>query len=368
MSDLKFVFVHGLSGWGSYDEKYKRLPYWGMRGGDLMERLRGEGFSCYAASVDPSGSAWDRACELYAQIAGTRTDYGAAHAALFGHERFGKDFSDKPLVPGFDESAKLVLVGHSFGGATIRLFAHLMSEGSIEEKNASPETELSPFFVGGHGDAIHALVTIAAPHNGTTAYDMLEDSSFDPEKVKVPWWSNAAARMMSRRVKAAADGRDETDYAAFDMHIDNADALNRRLKVPPFTYCFSFPCRFTKSDGTGNQVPKKKMEELFVKRSYQMGAYAGTTRGGIITDDSWKENDGLVNTVSAMAPSHAPAKEFDKKNIEPGIWQVMPTVDGDHMALQGGLVHRHEVYSFHRKLLAMISRLKQESSEKGGNV
>lgn len=36
MSRLKFIFVHGLSGWGRYDEAYQRMPYWGMRGGDHM--------------------------------------------------------------------------------------------------------------------------------------------------------------------------------------------------------------------------------------------------------------------------------------------------------------------------------------------
>ncbi len=51
MGKLQFVFVHGLSGWGSYDERYRRMPYWGMRGGDLMAALRGEGYDCYAASV-----------------------------------------------------------------------------------------------------------------------------------------------------------------------------------------------------------------------------------------------------------------------------------------------------------------------------
>ena len=34
------------------------MPYWGMFGGDLMTYLRGRGFSCYAASVSPEGSAW----------------------------------------------------------------------------------------------------------------------------------------------------------------------------------------------------------------------------------------------------------------------------------------------------------------------
>jgi len=54
-------FVHGLSGWGSYDPAYRKMPYWGMRGGDLMPFLREKGFDCYAASVAPAGSAWGRA-------------------------------------------------------------------------------------------------------------------------------------------------------------------------------------------------------------------------------------------------------------------------------------------------------------------
>ena len=32
VNDLQFIFVHGLSGWGSYDEAYRKMPYWGMRG------------------------------------------------------------------------------------------------------------------------------------------------------------------------------------------------------------------------------------------------------------------------------------------------------------------------------------------------
>ena len=44
MGELKFVFVHGLSGWGSYDKTYSRMPSWGMRTGDLISYLREKGF------------------------------------------------------------------------------------------------------------------------------------------------------------------------------------------------------------------------------------------------------------------------------------------------------------------------------------
>ena len=74
------VFVHGLMGWGSYDAQYKLMPYWGMFAGDLMKKLNRDGFDCYAASVSGTASAWDRACELYAQLTGTVVDYGKSHS------------------------------------------------------------------------------------------------------------------------------------------------------------------------------------------------------------------------------------------------------------------------------------------------
>ena len=182
-SDLEYIFVHGLSGWGSYDKRYQRMPYWGMSGGDLMEYLRSEGFSCYAASVAPEGSAWDRACELYAQLAGTVTDYGKAHSEQYGHERFGPVFTGRPLIPDWESGRKLVLLGHSFGGATIRLFSELLANGSAEEQAVTPPEELSPFFLGRQGERLHALVVLAAPTNGTTAYDLYKDESFDVNSV-----------------------------------------------------------------------------------------------------------------------------------------------------------------------------------------
>ena len=77
----------------------------------------------------------------------------------------------------------------------------------------------------------------------------------------------------------------------------------------------------------------------------------------MIIDESWRENDGLVNTVSAMAPSGAPSRLLDEGNIIPGVWNVFPTVNGDHMWLQGGLLHRHDIRDFYLKLLRMIDQL-----------
>ena len=78
------------------------------------------------------------------------------------------------------------------------------------------------------------------------------------------------------------------------------------------------------------------------------------TAGGMTVDETWRENDGLVNTISARAPSGASWKPLDKSSIRPGLWNVFPTVDGDHMWPQGGLLHRHDIRGFYLDLLTMI--------------
>ena len=356
-SDTEYIFVHGLSGWGSYDETYKRMPYWGMFTGDLMKYLRSQGFSCYAASVSPEGSAWDRACELYAQLTGTVTDYGKAHSELYGHERFGPDFTGIPLIPDWDNGKKLVLLGHSFGGATIRLFSEILANGDQAEREVAAPDDLSPFFLGGQGERLHALVTLAAPTNGTTAYDLHRDESFDASTVKVSRWDNLWGNFFSNRKQAERDGRSEDDYAASDMHIDNALAMNSRISTLPGVYYFAVPCSATESaDGVQRPV-RSRMEALFRRSSAQMGAYTGVTEGGFVINESWQENDGLVNTVSAMAPLGSPSTTFDPDVVEAGIWQIMPIYYGDHMSLQGGLTKRNDIRPFYLELLELIDTL-----------
>ncbi len=362
---LKFIFVHGLSGWGSYDEAYARTPYWGMRGGDLMAFLSGKGYECFAASVSPAGSAWDRACELYAQIAGRRVDYGSAHAKTYRHERFGRDFSSCPLIPSFSEHTRLVLIGHSFGGATVRLFSEMLANGDAGER-AVPAKDFSPLFAGGMGRSIHALVTIASPMNGTTAYDLFSDPSFDPGSVRVPPWSRLFARMLSFRTGSAKDDRDERDHAGYDMHIDNAVAMNRRISTLEYVYYFSVPCSYTKRKSDGTYVPERGMEPLFEMRSRQIGAYSGHTKAGLEIDESWRENDGLVNTLSASCPSGAVSRPLDREHISRGIWNMFPVYRGDHMALQGGLMHRHDIRPFYLDLCGMITAL--DSAQEQGAI
>ena len=356
--EYRFIFVHGLSGWGSYDATYRLIPYWGMQGGDLIVYLNEEGYSCYAASVAPEGSAWDRACELYAQLAGTVVDYGKEHSERCGHERFGRDFSAEPLIPDWGENTKLVLLGHSFGGATVRLFSEILANGSSEEQSATDASNLSDFFKGGKADRIYALVTLAAPTNGTTAYDMYEDENFDAEAVEVSPFAAFLGNLFSARKSEERDNRSEDDYAAYDMHIDNALALNAKITTLPDTYYFAVPCSATEKSEDGTYKPiNSLMEGMFRQSAARMGSYTGTTAGGFVIDDTWRENDGLVNTASALAPIGEPSKNYDPENIEPGIWNVMPTYVGDHMSLQGGMTKKNDIRGFYLEMIEMISEL-----------
>lgn len=348
------VFVHGLSGWGEYDIYYRLAPYWGMFGGDLMRYLRARGVDAHAAKVSPTASAWDRACELYAQLTGTRTDYGAEHSERCGHCRYGTDYSLAPLIKGWSSENKINLFGHSFGGATVLLFAELMANGSEAEREATPEDELSELFKGGKGDWIYSLTALAAPLNGTTSYNAQEDIEADPDATAE---ERADVAVISTATAAPID-RIEEDSAAYDLHIDGAQELLEGIETQSGLYYFSIPCSKTvqSEDGTWHPV-KSGMEPLFHAASERIGSFTGVTPGGFVIDESWQQNDGLVNTISARAPLNAPQRDFDADDIQPGIWNVFPVYDGDHMALQGGLLHTNQVRELYMDLINMINSI-----------
>ena len=350
---LRYIFVHGTAGWGSYDERYERLPYWGMRTGDLMAHLREKGYSCHAASVSAEGSAWDRACELYAQIRGTRVDYGLAHSERFGHERFGEDYSGRTLCDGWDDDVRLVLIGHSFGGTTVRLFAELLAHGDEDERARTEPSELSTLFAGGQGRRVAAVCAVACALNGNATFDMLADPTFDPESSGAPWWSKPFGRAMSRELRDRSVGTDPRDCADFDMRIDTAQLLNERMGTLDHVLYLSVPCSFTRRKGT-RYVPERGMEPFFVERAYQLGRYVGVTGAGRVIARIWRESDGRVSTISEIAPLGAPVKDLDPDDLQLGVWNVYPVHHGDHMSLQGGLMHKHDVRAFYERMLEMV--------------
>lgn len=158
---IPIILVHGMGAWGEGSPTEDFRPYWGETC-NIIPMLRERGYPVYNPTVGSFTSAWDRACDLFAVLTGTRADYGEAHSKRHGHKRYGRDYSNMPLMGApWDMKTKLHLIGHSFGGATIRLFTHLLAFGDETEKKASGD-KCSPLFLGGHTGLIHSITTLAA--------------------------------------------------------------------------------------------------------------------------------------------------------------------------------------------------------------
>ena len=357
------VFVHGLGGWGQGAWFDTFMPHWGMRAGSVRKALNRRGYEAYAVSMGPVSSTWDRACELYAHLVGGRVDYGEAHAKAHGHDRYGQKC--KALLGNWSTEEPIALIGHSFGGAASRMFAQLCEEGSAAERDAG-QREPSPLFTGELKGRVTAVVSLAAPHNGSTAAEAyLNEDGEGGADISGQMLSMARVGMVLplfekfypfrlgqfglrawdfyrhpiRTWHAVDEFAQAKDSAGYDLTIDGAKEVNQGIKCQSGIYYFSYCAQATEADAAGNQVPKDLVWKMFQGTSAAMGKKrpAFTTPGGIRIDDSWLPNDGLVNVVSARYPFNEPHKAYDPRKIERGVWQVMPTImNYDHVDFGGG--------------------------------
>ncbi len=352
-TDYSYVLVHGIIGWGEDSLMENVISYFGTFSGSLVKYLRARGIDCHTATLSLENSAWDRACELYAQLTGTRTDYGEVHSAQCHHSRYGKDFTGKPLIKAFDAEHKINLIGHSFGGATVLYFLELMANGNAAECEAAQGKTVSPLFEGGKADWIYSLTTLASPTNGTTLYEFSNPHTVVPDiNIEYPGTGilDAVSWLTERN-------RPFTDTAAYDMQVDRAMEIANSCETIKSVYYFSVPCTCSQPDGKGNQTPKSNMVFLMKPLCRAIGMFEGVTAGGVQLDDRWKENDGLVNTISERAPFNAPQKDIDLDNIESGIWNVYPTMQADHMFFSGGFLRTTDVRTYFVDYIQRINTL-----------
>lgn len=380
-----WVFVHGMGGWANYNGE----AYWGgwaSSEGDVIELYNNHGIEAYAAVVGPLSSAWDRACELYAQLTGTVVDYGEAHSKSHNHDRYGYDYTDNCLMnEPWDAERKINLVGHSFGGPTVRLFASLLAYGDSNEI-AATGNETSPLFTGGHNNAVHSVVTFSGVHNGSPIANLIHDSFFMTVIIaalnlvgtlfgrEIMMWDlqfghfgitpkqgEERAKFSFDTIKNAVESQDNCGY---DMTLRGAAELNEKIKTVENVYYYSYSCNSSKKTIFNTYIPILSNFVLFFPTSFYIGALEGKTIDGIYMDEKWAKNDGIVPLASALYPStdSDTAKSYDEaiklnEEIVPGVWYYMPVMDGfDHFDFCGTIDYLTSFEDFYYTLVETINR------------
>ncbi len=367
------IFVHGMFGWGSSVGIDRVAPYWGSTTGNLMKHLTNCGYNCRSASVGPVSSAWDCACELYAQLMGTKVDYGVAHSKRHSHERFGRTYN-KPIIPDFGKT-KVHLIGHSHGGQVIRLLAHLLTYGDEEEMNATDRNTISGLFTGGKEEYISSITTICTPNNGTTLFYIAEKADIIQPIGRATDFAMAiigrtfihgrlvdyqleqygltplrGEKKADKIITSMNRMRDTDDNVLTDLSFKGAYELNKKVEISKNINYFCYT-----SNGCDDALMPSNIKFPLLKPLSKLISKHELPQNqlGLTFDDSWHENDGLVNTSSGRNPIDEPAKVYDGI-IESGIWNIMPTLKGDHGQAAGLMANKNTLHNFYVNLAEML--------------
>ena len=365
-NNYPFILVHGLGGWGQYDAITESYPYWGAGAGmsegegNFVEFLGENGYEAYAVSVGPVNSAWDRACEIYAQLTGTVVDYGAAHSKEHNHSRYGKSFEGKPLMGRvWTPDEPINLIGHSFGGPASRLFASLMAYGD-EAEIAATGDETSPLFTGGHSKTVHSVITLSGCHNGSQIANLIvdpvvplffiavfvnlsqvfgntENSMYSDLALShfglTPDESGRVDFKLSRILNYVKSG----DNAGVDLTVGGSQKLNEKIRMSPDTYYYSVSGTVTEENKWGRQEQTHDTTAIFNTTTWLLTKTQGLIIDGIKMDKDWANNDGMVPLKSALYPLDEKDNAFpyeealENGSIRPGSWYYLETMYGmDH--------------------------------------
>ena len=423
-SKLPTILMHGFLGWGAYDDVNAIIPYFGMTSGSISNYLNSKGYDTYMPSTGPFSSCWDRVCELYAQLTGTRTDYGIAHSKKYGHDRYGKDFTGRPLIKDFvwDADHPINLVGHSFGGAMSRMLVDMLVEGRPEEVAAAKAAgeKVNPLFEGGKKGYIHSVTMLEAPSNGSScinatpaladtvtslAYSLTNILDLTPlkgiydtdlEHFGIYGKEGESFGDMVKRVMYS-DFEEHHDSCLEDLTIVRACDMNKELEMQPDIYYFTYYGNRTKRDPVTNVCsPTSRMFFLLWLFGAPMASFTGNTEDyyydgygdamkkvttpSQYLGEEWQANDGLVNVASGYCPYYvndAGERVYDAhvdvadgtKSFQKGIWNIFPERDFDHLGMVGGLVNENpfEVMSFYDEVMANIANTAKEGDGREEN-
>ncbi|KAI8842047.1 Alpha/Beta hydrolase protein [Chytriomyces cf. hyalinus JEL632] len=335
------VFIHGLLGWGESRKLLGIINYWGGATQNLLDMLRGQGHTVVAPNVGPLSSCWERACEAFAQMTGTTTDYGVERSGRFNHARFGKDHTGKALVPGFAANfasassspvVKVNLVGHSLGGPTARTLAHLLAYGSQAEMDACANRGVacSPLFWTNKTQSyVTGVFAMSGVHQGSVVDDYLQASNGRVQFIKTLFSALVGFNNLNSldiwdlqlghhglnqnsgeifvdfldRVCKSAWFLSNTN-ALFDLSVANQEhPLLSYVKNAPETVYFS-TAGVTTNYLLGVSLAQISTNLFLAPFANLIGTYSNSSLSVLNTYSKrdWRQNDGLVMLASSRGP------------------------------------------------------------------
>ncbi len=342
-NNFPVILVHGMFGFGPHE--LGDFNYWGsaFKVPSPLER--------FEASVGPISSAFDRACELAAQIKGAVVDYGAEHSSTAGHERFGRDYTDQGFVPDWDESHPVHLVGHSLGSPTSRCLQYLL--------------EQDYWGWGSNGRWLCSISSLSGANNGSTATYyfgadeqtglLSQDSGIVPVLRLLELYTSVTGGIIDTLYDFDLDHwgferqADEslveylervatsnffwgTDNALYSVTLQGAYRDNGLWPTYADTYYFSYITEQTfRGWFSGRYYPEPLMNPAMLATATYIGHKTFESPPIPVADfesSDWWENDGLVSTCSQKYPhtngTHAVGAEFTfetpTSEFVPGQW------------------------------------------------
>ncbi len=350
------VLVHGFMGWGS--DEMGGYRYWGGFF-NLEKYLESQGYEVYIVSIGPISSNWERAVETYYQLKGGQVDYGKGHSEKWGviQKPDGKTYEG--LYPSWDADHPVHVIGHSMGGQTARMLQYLIGQESYED-SARTAAEESTLLGQSHAGWIRSISTIATPHNGTTLSDIrkekipfleyligivglvdtdfyefdLEQWNFEREEEES--WVDYYRRMRNH------PAWETKNFSGWDLSLDGAQQLNTVVTADINVYYFSLVTTCTVLDSTtGHHSPRENMSLLLRRKGRILGSERIEWGNGQLTDSTWFENDGVVNTISQYGPTTGlngpdPITPYESgTRLQPGRWYVLGPYRMDHWYILG---------------------------------
>ncbi len=382
------VLIHGFAGADYSNGLTKIFRYFGSFTKDLKKTMEPKGYEIYQPGLGPFNGAWPRACILWAYLVGGRVDYGKVHSERNHMARYGRTYPGVLKDWGKEgDHKKINLVGHSFGGPTVLLFASLLQEGCKEEIEGTPADELSDLFKGGLGHLLHTVTTLDGCQNGISATDMVgptvlkvlsgivdglgviyNSSKFrsvydfkmdayglqdNPEDGKELRLINPLTKL--KEIKNAVNSEDDIFQS---IRVAYCQEEVKKYRVVPNAYYFTYRGIIThKAKHFDAQVPDLGMDPLFLILVYPMGLYQNKKLG---IDASWKESDGCVNLPGQNAPEGFPYEDWAHQapsEIKPGLCYHMPVDRHDHNNVIGMFWPKEKFFSLYEEMFERFRML-----------